>query len=129
MDEQGIYEDPGTGGATPTTEGSRPEGGGVHSGSADGRNKVDPVSAGPNLGSTIAGRTGTAGGLGPAGAGGAATDSMRDAPTGTGSQTGSTKTGGRGVTGHTGREPGEGDPGSKGAAASDTKADADGNAS
>lgn len=53
-DDQGVYY---TGTGTPTTEGSRPEGGGVGSGSDAGPNKRDPVSSSHTIGHTIAGRT------------------------------------------------------------------------
>lgn len=43
-------------GAQPTVEGTRPEGGGVFSDAAEGGNKRDRVSSGPNVGHTIAGR-------------------------------------------------------------------------
>jgi hypothetical protein len=119
MEDSGIYDEPGTGGQQPTTESSAPDGGGVFSRTAEGANKVDPVSAGPNLGNTIAGRTaesGTVGGLDGLGSGRADAGSRRDEPTGQTNQTGGTDTDGQGVAGHTGREPGEGHGGSKGAA-------------
>jgi hypothetical protein len=56
MNEEGIYEEPSTAAGQPTTEASAPGGGGVQSSTGDGGKKVDPISAGPNTGNTIAGR-------------------------------------------------------------------------
>lgn len=108
MDESGVYDDIGTRGDQPTTEGSRPEGGGVKSGNAAGRNKPDPVSAGPQLGNTIAGRppeTITHGPLGNAAAGTTLSAGTGESQSGSSGQAGSPDTGARGVTGQHGSSP------------------------
>lgn len=55
-DEQGVYDDPGTNGQQPNTEHSQPGGEGAFSRSGAGASKRDPMSSGPTLGNTIAGR-------------------------------------------------------------------------
>lgn len=51
-----ITADPTLSGQQPTVEETAPGGGGTRSGSAAGGNKRDPMSSGPTLGHTIAGR-------------------------------------------------------------------------
>lgn len=52
----GTPTNDGTRGVNPTNDVSRPEGGDVGSGTATGGSKPDPVSTGPNVKDTIAGR-------------------------------------------------------------------------
>jgi len=105
MDESGVYEDPGTRGDQPNTEASSPEGPGVGSANAMGGNKPDPISAGPQLGNTIAGRspeTITHAPLGNAAAGTTLSSQDSAAETRSDKQSGSPETGGKGVTGQHG---------------------------